>query len=96
MSLDPVEAPCHLCECPYDVEGLGAYGCPNCSGEGLDEDPPVEVVSYHDPKVHVIAECGRCDCSFKLDPSRTRWQDYTCPECGGTVFTKVWLDSEAP
>jgi len=29
--------PCALCGYLFDADALGAYGCPNCLGEGLDD-----------------------------------------------------------
>ena len=31
--------PCHFCGYLFDQEGLGLYGCCNCYGEGLDDEP---------------------------------------------------------
>ena len=29
---------CEFCGYEFDVELLGIYGCPNCEGEGLDDE----------------------------------------------------------
>ena len=30
--------PCEFCGYIFDVHLLGRYGCPNCEGQGLDDD----------------------------------------------------------
>ena len=32
---------CQFCDYEF-LDGLGKYGCPNCHGEGLDEDIDIE------------------------------------------------------
>jgi len=39
---DSDSRPCQFCDYGFNHDLLGKYGCPNCLGEGLDEDPHAE------------------------------------------------------
>lgn len=45
--------PCPFCSYPFDQDGLGRYGCPNCLGEGLGEIKQENLMSYlGDPRLN--------------------------------------------
>jgi len=48
--------PCAFCGYEFDQETLGRYGCPNCLGEGLDEDGGMENTTTERLQRGLIAE----------------------------------------